>query len=69
MEAHMLKLQNEFSEQENPSQSSGNPECDNQPLHRKIIMLVAWLSKGVCINMMAIARRTQSNPDEAHRIE
>ena len=32
MEAHMLKFQDELSQQEHSSQKSGNPECNDQPL-------------------------------------
>ena len=37
MEAHMLKLQDEFSQQKHPSQGGGDPECNDQPLQRKSI--------------------------------
>ena len=42
-EAHMLKLQDELSQQKHPSQKSGNPECNDQPLQAKALM------SGICI--------------------
>ena len=51
----MLKLQDELSQQEHPSQSGGNPECNDQPLQGSALIICIVF----CINVKAIAGRTQ----------
>ena len=51
----MLKFQDKLSQQEHPSQSGRNPECDDQPLQRRSLLIRI----ASCISLKATAGRAK----------